>query len=136
MVTMVVTLILLSLAFNYQDRIMPLTLPAIFDNFNERKDRSTTLRFETRELTDSELIELRGYKGFEGHLLFSMNQIKDDDIPTTDAEVETKTKSQRLRSVLYLVCKQENGKPTDEDVMAHYNREMERIIQHYKAKLD
>ena len=74
MVTMVVTLILLSLAFNYQDRIMPLTLPAIFDNFNERKDRSTTLRFETRELTDSELIELRGYKGFEGHLLFSMNQ--------------------------------------------------------------
>lgn len=115
---------------------MPLTLPAIFDNFNERKDRSTTLRFETRELTDSELIELRGYKGFEGHLLFSMNQIKDEDIPTTDAEVETKTKSQRLRSVLYLVCKQENSKPTDEDVMAHYNREMERIIQHYKSKLD
>ena len=51
-----------------------------------------------------------------------------------DLEVEGKTKSQRLRGVLYVLWG--NGCTKDDDFNTFYANEMNKIIEHYKNKLD
>ena len=54
-------------------------------------------------------------------------------LDSTEVEVEGKTKSQRLRNVMYILWQQNQGLYTFEEF---YSLEMEKIIQHYKDKLE
>lgn len=112
-------------------------IEATFDNLSERKDRSTVLKFDTRELSDSELIELRHYRGLEGWLLFDLNDVQAEDIPDEDAELEQKSKATRLRGALYRLQEQELGrKPTEQEWKLYYNESMEKLISIIKNKLN
>tara|TARA_R110000744_G_scaffold240463_1_gene357866 strand:+ start:42 stop:422 length:381 start_codon:yes stop_codon:yes gene_type:complete len=70
----------------------------------------------------------------------NLTQQEKDEIDKVEIEVEGKTKSQRMKSVLHVLWTQRpcsnkdsaNFKPFDQ----FYADEMERIISHYKDKLE
>ena len=116
---------------------------ATFERCNRKKDRSVSLSFTTStEKTPEELMEMDRLLNDSGTLFFKSNgsltkeEIKELD--NVEIEVEGKTKSQRLRNVLYVLCKQIDEKKGDgiNDFDNFYSHEMERIIQHYKDKLE
>jgi hypothetical protein len=107
------------------------------DRASRKKDRSVSLTFVTQlEQTSEEFMEIDSlintngviyFKGGETLTSEEINAIDSSDIP-----VEGKTKSQKLRNVLYVLSQQENI----EDFKEFYANEMERIIEHYKNKLE
>lgn len=115
---------------------MKVVLPAILSGVASRKDRSYTLKFETRELRGSEASILLEQLQTEGYLLYSPNDdLSEEDIPDekADAMLGTKTQAQRLRAVLYRLWEQEGKKGTFED---YYRTLLERIIEQFKERLD
>ena len=84
-------------------------LPAILSGVATRKDRSYSLKFETRELSGESASTLLGLAHSEGYLLFSPNDdFTEADIPDerADAMLQTKTQPQRLRGVIYRLWEQ------------------------------
>lgn len=108
-------------------------LPAALDDFRERKDGSSRITFDSRELTEEEVLILRRFRNEEGWLIFSKNEIDKEDIPDKDAEVDTKTPSQRLRAVLFVRWKN-LGEP--ETFKMYYDKVMEKFINSVKDRLD
>lgn len=108
-------------------------LPAALDDFRERKDGSSRITFDSRELSEEEVLILRRFRNEEGWLIFSKNEIDKEDIPENDAEVDVKTPSQRLRAVLFVRWKN-LGEP--ETFKMYYDKAMEHFINQVKEKLD
>lgn len=84
---------------------MKVLLPAILSGVASRKDRSYTLKFETRELSGESASKLLDYLQQEGYLLFSPNNdITEADVPEekADAMLGKKTPSQRFRDRLFV----------------------------------
>ena len=96
-------------------------------------DKTMNIRFNTCEATSEELAIWDEFAGFTGHLAFSLDSIQEEDIPIEDTEFQTKTPSQRLRGVFFRVFEQEGSKGNFNDF---YNTEMEKLINHYKNKLN
>jgi len=107
--------------------------PAILDTIRDLKDRSGKLAFVTRELSNNEFNKLRDLRGLEGWILFDLNEIQEEEIPKEPAEMESKTPSQRLRSVLFILWKQQGEKG---EFKEFYRKRMEEIIQAIKNKLE
>jgi hypothetical protein len=108
-------------------------LPAVLDDYRERKDGSSRITFDSRELTEEEVLILRRFRNEEGWLMFSKNVLDKEDIPEKDAEVDTKTPAQRLRAVLFIRWKN-LGEP--ETFKMYYDKTMESFINAVKDKLD
>ena len=103
---------------------------------NRKKDRSVSLRFTTDlEQSTDQFMEMDSLVNSRGILYFSqkgeLTQAEIDAIDNTEIELEGKTKSQRLRSVMYVYAKQ-----NDLDFNDFYAGQMEKIIQKYKDKLE
>ena len=109
------------------------------DGYSRRKDGSLTLRFATAEQTSAFVHSVDQLYGEYGILYFrASNVIPDDDLKQLDDHDidifdQPKTQSQRLRAVLYK-CWVNDGSSGKFD--AYYRQQTERIIEHYKAKLD
>lgn len=87
----------------------------------------------TREVSDVDVAVLLGFRKKEGWFLFSENELQEIDIPKKDAEIESKTPSQRLRAVLFIQWKQSGSKNTFED---YYRAKIEEYINEVKETLD
>ena len=115
---------------------MIIKLPAQLNPISRRKDKSVKLSYETRELTPSETMTLMSMEGEEGHLLFSTNDIKEEEIPKGNAELGSKTQSERMKAVLYKLYLQDT---TDlkfiGDFPAYYKNKTEMVIEKYKSLL-
>ena len=109
-----------------------ITIPAGLTGVVDLKDRSCKLTFETRELDNAEFSTLRDIRGQVGWLAFAMNPISEDDIPTEFAETEQKSPGKRMRSVLYILWKQEES---ELDFEVWYRGKMESIIESIKKKI-
>lgn len=106
------------------------------DRANRKKDKSVSLTFITQlEQSSSQFMEIDEKIGESGVMFFkpSGNLTKEEikELENSEIEVEGKTKSQRLRNVLIVYAKQ-NG----QELSTFYASEMERIIEHYKSKLE
>ena len=117
---------------------MKLLLPVQILPPSLKKDGSATIKMETRELSADEIMLILGARNTEGWMLYSNNDdIKETDIPKTDAEIDGgKTVSQRLKDVLYVLWKQrqQEGKVTGVyDVF--YREQMEKVIDQVKKLL-
>ena len=86
---------------------MKITLPVIPLPPLLKVDRSATLKFSTRELTNEEVGIIRDSHNQEGWLLYSPNEIDISDLPKTPAEANLRSSSQRLRGVIFLLWKQQ-----------------------------
>jgi hypothetical protein len=101
-----------------------------------KSDKSISISFVTSlEESTEAFMEVDRLVNTSGVIYYSekgnLTQQEKDEIDNVDIEVEGKSKAQRLRSTLFVYSKQEN-----KDFNKFYADEMERIIQHYKDKLE
>ena len=108
------------------------------DGYQRRKDKTVSLRFITQEKTSGEiadidrLVDTFGILYFRGQEKLNQDEVEELDAIELDLYDEPKSQSQRLRNVLYKIWQQnEEGQFRE-----FYRHETERIIQHYKNKLD
>lgn len=115
------------------------TFAAILDGYQRRKDKSVSIRFVTQELSTAEvgnidtLLDAFGILYFRGEETMNKEEVEELDNLELDLYDQPKKQSQRLRNVLYKVWSQEEVGGEFKD---YYKTETERIIQHYKNKLE
>ena len=121
---------------------MRLTMPAVLDGYQRRKDRTVSLRFVTQEKTSSDVMDIDSLTNAFGILYFrGEEQLNTDEIEELELEKdeakrefdEPKTQSQRLRNVLFILWKQggESG-----EFKTFYKQKTEDVIQHFKNKIE
>lgn len=111
-----------------------ISVPAQVMGMSPRADRSWKLTFETRELGGDEVALLANNFQGEGWLLFKPNgQISVEEVPEGNADSGTKSQSQRLRDVIYILYKQQGSKV---DFETYYRTYLERLIEYVKTKLE
>jgi len=116
-----------------------IVINAILESFRSLKDKTIKLSFETQEPTPEQLQEIAVNNQKYGYLVFSGNQLSDDQLQAieksrNDLYDSQKSPSKRLRNVLYIWFNQDSkGFNSFEDF---YLYQMEQIINHLKQKLD
>jgi hypothetical protein len=112
-------------------------LPAILTRYAPRADKSWSLALNINEPSaEQKVIIDRMFQNPVYVLLKDAEIVKEEQtlIDSLEAqEHKIKTKSQRLRNVIYKVWEQNKGDKTDKEF---YETEMEKIINHYKSKLE
>ena len=111
-------------------------------------DGSLRVYIGTPELSNETMVSVFSLIKKPGFVLISANAINQDKIDavekaTTNAEFSEKTPSQRMRGVLYKLWEKTQPKTMNGDgVMEYvdfdlfYKRQMNKIIDHFKTKLD
>lgn len=115
-----------------------ITLPAVLESLRSLKDKTYKLTFETGELTPEQLtgigqnLQQFGWLAFKQAGFGERDKVLLDSLKV-DYDDNGKTKSQRLRGVLYRNWEHEpQGYEVFDD---YYNHHMEKLISHYKSKL-
>lgn len=116
-----------------------LLIPAILESVRSLKDRTWKVTFETNELTPDQSASINENLSQFGYLAFKRDEFKTDEIKIltdlkADFEIEKKTPGQRLRAVLYKNWEQKNE--GYKEFSRYYEFQMEKIIEHFKGKLD
>lgn len=114
-------------------------LPSTLESLRSLKDGSLKLQFETSELSPQDTLGIIENLNSYGYLAFKKEPFGEKEKQLI-AELETefddkrKSESQRLRSVLFLMWQKDNeGFDTS---VRHYQHHMDKIINHFKNKLD
>lgn len=116
-----------------------LTIPGFFESYRSLKDKTLKLVFETQEPTPDQIASIQAALMKSGFMAFHSDPFTNkqlDELKSIQVEFDdpTKTPSKRLRAVLFLNWKQKNeGYSQFHD---YYIVHMERIIDHFKEKLD
>ena len=110
----------------------------VLDRASRRRDKSVSITFITDlEQSSEDFMQIDTRIGERGILYFkssgSLTQEEVDELDNVDIEVTGKTKSQRLRAVLYVYYQQlgSNG-----EFKEFYSKYLEKIIENIKGKLD
>jgi len=125
------------------DKENKIQIPVIFEQFTSRVDGSYKLVLSTNvELKGSEVGVLAELLQKHLHLLMKETEATDEDLKAFDEVTEedkeffndkAKTKSQRLRNVLYVYWEHLGSKG---DFREFYEQKMESLIEIIKQKLD
>jgi len=119
--------------------ISKLLIPAVLERYSPRVDKSFTLTFSTQILTPEQKVIVDKLHQQFVYLLIKESEIDNAEQKMMDSlQVEVgdskKTPGQRMRGVLYLLFKQDpKGFATADEF---YKAEMEKIILHYRGKLE
>jgi len=102
-------------------------------------DGSLRIQIDTQELPSETMMRIFDLRNMPGMVLVSSDKITQAEIKavensTSDFLPKNKTHSQRLRAVLFKLWKQE-GEPKGFEFDTYYANTMERLIEHYKDKL-
>lgn len=114
-------------------------IPSILESFASLKDKTIKIVFHTNELTPEQLTGIAFNIQKFGYLVFKEDTFKQLEIDVinkleSDYQEQGKSKAQRLRAVLYRYFEQDNkGYEVFDD---YYNFQMEKLINHYKNKLE
>tara|TARA_R100000306_G_C4313192_1_gene111280 strand:+ start:233 stop:595 length:363 start_codon:yes stop_codon:yes gene_type:complete len=112
---------------------------AVITGYRPRKDRSVSITFETPEKDAAQIGALHGMIDTMGYLCFkpekqlTHDEIKEIDELDTDMFDNPKTKSHRLRAVIWLNHQSEGS---ELDFKDYYAQKMEKLIEHFKGKLN
>ena len=118
------------------------------DKVSTLADGSLRIYVGTPELSNETMVNVFNLIKKPGYVLVSTNAVSQDQIDavekaTTNAEFSEKTPSQRMRGVLYKLWEKTQPKTMNGDgVMEYvdfdlfYKRQMNKIIDHFKTKLD
>ena len=116
-----------------------LVIPGFLEGYRSLKDKTLKLVFETNEPTPDQMAAIQAALMKAGYMAFHTDMFTDAQLKgITDIQVEFdnpgKTPGQRLRAVLYRNWEKENqGYKNFHDF---YIVNMDKMIDHYKAKLD
>jgi hypothetical protein len=109
--------------------------PALLDSISTRKDRSLKVILSTQEMNGIDMAELFAYRDTLGYVTFTSAPESHIDVPDLPIDSGTKSPSQRLRNVLYVLWEQKyKAQYPDQDVF--YIWYMNRIIEQVKDKLE
>lgn len=120
-----------------------LQVPATISKITTMGSGSIRLQVDTQEdVNPIAQVKIFSYYNKLGVFAFNHSEIKQDDLVVPDTlpdPEQTKTKSQRLRAVLFRIWEQQGkkdryGNECGSDMF--YEQEMEVIINHYKKKLE
>ena len=119
------------------------------DKVSTLADGSLRLFIGTPELSNETMVKIFSLIKRQGYVLISTNNINQDQIDavekaSTNAEFSEKTPSQRMRGVLYKLWEKtqpknlngDTGQMEYVDFDLFYKRQMNKIIDHFKTKLD
>ena len=114
-------------------------IPTILESFASLKDGTLKLVFSTNELTPEQLTGVAQNTQKFGFLAFKQDDFKQKEVDLldnleSDFESKGKSKSQRLRNVLYRSWEQDNL--GYDDFQLYYNFRLEKLITYLKDKLD
>lgn len=116
-----------------------LKLYGILDGIKTLKDGGIKLAFDTNEITPEQGAEAMRLRNQAGWLVFDSEPLPESvELPErTPREVSSKSKSQRLRSIIHLRWKKDTTREkttlSEDD---YYDRRMEVIIQNEKNLLN
>lgn len=113
-------------------------LPVQLNPISRRKDRSVKLSLETRELTPSEILALMALEGAEMWVLLShqSENLTPESVPNTKPELGIKSRSERLRDVIFVWYKQSvESQVFVGDFETFLNQKLDSIIDGVKTKL-
>lgn len=119
---------------------MKIQAGAILTGYRRLSDRSVNLTFNTAEQSPQSIMEIDSLLQSHGIVYFraveNLNKQEQKELDELDLEMfdEPKTQSQRIRNVLYRLWEQDNK--GHKEYKDFYKFETERIITHYKNKLD
>jgi hypothetical protein len=114
--------------------------PAQLDGYSPRKDRTIGLRFITQEMTPDQVSNIHQLLDGFGYLYFktehALTRAEQDELDALETDLidNAKTKSKRLRNVLYRLWEKDNEGHAD--FKDFYAVKMESIIEWIKGKLD
>lgn len=113
--------------------------PAILESFRSLKDCTFKVVYETSELTPEQLAGLAQWLNKFGYVAFKETPFKDKEKEileqlTPDYNDTGKSPSQRLRGVLYRIW--ERQPEGYDDFNRYYDFHLEKVISHFKKKLD
>lgn len=119
------------------------------DKVSTLADGSLRVYLGTPELTSETMVNLFGMIKKPGYVLISTSTINQDQVDavekaTTNVEFSEKTPSQRMRGVMYKLWEKtqpktmngDTGQMEYVDFDLFYKRQMNKIIDHFKTKLD
>lgn len=118
---------------------MGIIIQSIVESVQTRKDRTLKITIGSQELNGKQMAELMSLNQTMAICYISEKGITDAEKESIDAlEItapkSSKSPSERLRSVLFKVWETTaTGLDNPKD---HYKQEMERIIEHYKTKIE
>jgi len=116
-------------------------------NYGRRADGSVSIKCDSLlELTSNDIAEIDRARGNVAVVVLTDSTVGNDvdidideilkNLPENDT-LTYKSPSRRLRDVLYCYCRQTlKREPTKEEFVEFYKKEYEKIIEHYKSKLD
>ena len=118
------------------------------DKVSTLADGSLRIFVGTPELSKETMVNVFNLIKRPGYVLISANSINQDQIDavekaSTNAEFSEKTPSQRMRAVIYKLWEKTQPKSLNGDGEMEYvdfdlfyKRQMNKIIEHFKTKLD
>ena len=99
--------------------------PAIITSISSKQDGSLGLRLSTPELTPDEKVAFLEIQGLNTIVLIEPTDFESKEIKEIKGELDSKTPSQRLRSVLFVLYDQQGREGTFEEF---YIKHMNKII--------
>lgn len=113
-------------------------LPALIEKISTRKDNTLVVNIATNEMSPSKVGMLMSLHNKMGYVAINDEKFtgkQEEAISGLKSDTKIgKTPSQRLRAVLYLVWK--SNKEGFETSDTHYEHYLEKVIEHYKTKID
>ena len=106
---------------------------AIIEGIRSRKDRSLGLSISTPELSVNEKALFMEMQGINVNLLITPSDEPEAEQIKIDSDIENKSQSQRMRSVLFVLWKQD---PKGKEFADYYRGQMEKLIEYLKSKID
>jgi hypothetical protein len=116
---------------------MKIVFDATLEGLSTRMDNTIKVTIGTQEMNSQQAASLFELRGKFCKVLLSSTAIESKEVEQVDSlpikdESNNKSNSQRLRSVLFINWQQSKQTTNFDD---YYNSEMNRIIDHYKSKL-
>jgi len=109
-----------------------ISTPAIIEGIRSRKDRSLGVTFTTPELPVQEKALFMELQGINVNMVITPLDEKDVEEYKIESDIDQKSPSQRMRSVLFILWKQDNESLDFND---YYRKHMEKLIDFLKAKI-
>lgn len=106
---------------------------AIIEGIRAKKDKSLGLTVSTPELTVEEKALFMELQGLNVSMLITPSDEPTVEDYQIDADLEQKSQSQRMRSVLFILWKQN---PKGKEFSDFYKEQMEKLIEFLKSKID
>jgi len=106
---------------------------AVLNGIRAKIDKSLGLTLATPELSTSEKAEIMNLQGINLDVTLKPLDIIDAPEIKVNKDIESKSQSQRIRSVLFLLWKQE-AEPDTFDI--YYHHKTEKYIEFLKDKLE